>query len=108
MRTFFHGECLMKCVSEIPKNAKEVKPKKGIWIIAESEQSGNHHIIEESDGLEMYEENGVLYLKNDVEAKVSCVLKERHDTEVIPPGVWKIERAREYDFLKDEIRSVAD
>ena len=106
--TFFHGEVVIKLVGALPKSAKEVKAKNGRWIIADSETTGNHHVVEEKDGLEMYEENGVLYLRNEVEANVSCVLKERHDTEVLPKGIWKIERAKEYDFLKDEIRSVAD
>ena len=108
MKTYFHGEVVIKLVSSLPKSAKEIKPKNGHWIIADSETTGNHHIVEESEGLGMYEVDGVLYLKAEEEAHVSCVVKERHDTEVIPPGIWKIERAKEYDFLKDEIRRVQD
>lgn len=109
MKAVFHGECVIKKIqSSVPKTAKKLAPNKGAWIIAESEQSGNHHIVLEHDGVDVYELNGVLYVTNEVEAKVECVDKARHDTITLEPGVWEIQRAKEFDFLAQEIRSVAD
>jgi len=107
-KAVFHGEAILSKVSVVPVGAKKVKSLNGSFIIAESETSGNHHLVLEKDGVDMYELNGVLYVTNDVEAEVKCVDEKRHDTITLEPGVWKVDRAKEYDFLRDEIRSVAD
>lgn len=101
-----HGECHIY-KSSIPAGAikKEVK---NFQIIAESEQSGNHHVIDAVDGVEFYEHEGTLFVKNSVPATVRCVLKERHDDCVLPAGEWKIDFQKEYDYLSDESRIVRD
>lgn len=108
-KAVFHGECVIKKVSiSVPKEAKKIKSKNGAWVIADSENTGNHHLVLENDGVDVYELNGVLYVTNEVEAIVKCVDENRHDSITLEPGVWEIQRANEYDFLKDEKRKVAD
>ena len=108
MKAYFHGEVVIKKVASLPKGGKKVRAVNGGYIIAESEQSGNHHLVVERDGIELYQVGDTLYLHNEVEAEVKCVDEKRHDTEVLEPGVWKIDRANEHDFLADETRKVAD
>ena len=108
MDTYFHGECVVVKIKEMPSGCKKVTPKSGRYIVADSETTGNHHCIEEIEGVEMYEKDGVLYLKNDVPVKMFCVDEKRHDTEVLEPGVWEIDRANEFDYLTEMKRKVAD
>lgn len=103
-----HGEVNLFHGAKIPKGAKKVDPKDGQYIVADSETLGNFHCVKEKDGVELYEKDGILYLKNSVEAEVFCPNESRHDTITLEPGIWEIERANEYDFLKDEARKIAD
>lgn len=108
MEAYFHGEVICKKIQDLPLGLKLIKAKDKRYIIADSESSGNHHCIEDTKGIEMYEKDGVLYLKNDVPVKMFCVDTARHDTEILEPGVWEIDRAQEYDYLMEMKRKVAD
>lgn len=101
---FNHGElCIFRGVS-VPKDSKKRKDYK----LADSETTGNHHMLEEKEGVELYEKDGVIYVKNDVPVDVYCVVKERHDNITLDPGVWEVTPAQEYDYLTQEKRNVAD
>lgn len=104
-----HGElCLFKTDGVIPAGSKKLKADRVGYIVAPSETSGNHHCIEEKEGVELYEKDGIMYLKADVPVDVFCVVKERHDNITLEPGVYEIEPSQEWDYLKDEKRAVAD
>lgn len=104
--THLHGEtCIYR--SELPKGAVK-KIVKEYQIIAPSETSGNHHVIDAIDGVEFYEHEGTIFVKNEVPATVRCLVKERHDDITLDPGVWKIDFQKEYDYLSDEARVVRD
>ena len=75
--------CIHK--STLPKGLKKINTKGDYHIIAKSEQSGNHHVIDLKDGVEFYEKDGVLYLVNDIETNVRCLIKERHDNITLGP-----------------------
>ena len=107
-RHYSHGEMNIFESTEVPEMAKLVSPKSGKYIVADSETTGNHHCVKEAEGVELYEKDGVLYLKNSVEAEVFCVHEGRHDTITLDPGVWELEAAQEYDYLTEEKRAVAD
>ena len=102
-----HGECIIH-KSSLPKSAKKIKTQGKYYIIAESEQSGNHHVIDLKDGVEFYEHEGTLYMKNDVETDVRCVVKDRHDNITLEPNVWEIDKQQEYDYFTLSHRAVAD
>ena len=108
MKAIFHGEAILRKVGEVPSGAKKAQEGAKSFIIAPSETSGNHHCIKVKDGCELYEKDGVLYLENEVETEVFCVDATRHDSITLEPGVWKIDRAKEYDFISEEVRRVAD
>lgn len=105
---FSHGEVVAFDINEIPKGAKLINPIDGRYILADSENSGNHHCLEAKDGVEVYEKDGVFYVRNTVQTTVFCVVKDRHDTEVLTPGIREFDKAREYDFLTDETKKVSD
>lgn len=105
---FSHGEVNGFSGGEIPSGAKKVAPQKGKYIVANSETTGNHHCVEAKEGVEMYEKDGILFLKNDVPADVFCVMEERHDRITLEPGIWEIDRSQEFDYLSGMKRAVAD
>lgn len=110
MKTYTHGECIINKVNEMPKGLKKAKLfNKESYKLADSETSGNHHLLEAKEGVELYEDaNGVLWLKNDVPTDVFCAIKERHDNITLEPGIWEIDRAQEHDYLTGMVRKVAD
>jgi len=83
-RIYFHDECVIAELSELPKNLKARNDKDSI-MIAESETVGNEHRIEIKESVEFFEDaNGVLYMKNTVPTDVYCLHAERHDTINLP------------------------
>lgn len=112
-KIWLHGECLIKKVKgSIPQGAKKLKAVNGVYKIADSETTGNHHLLEEIEGCDLYEKDGVFYLKTSEVAVVKCVDVARHDTIQIEPceedEVLIFDRQVEIDHLTDEVRSVAD
>lgn len=103
-----HGELGIFQADSMPKGATKLKGDGKKYIVADSETTGNHHCVEEKEGVEIYEKDGVMYLKNEVPVDVFCVVKERHDTITLEPSIWEIEPAKEFDYLKQETRNVAD
>jgi hypothetical protein len=102
-----HGEVMIfKC--KIPEDAKKVETSGNYHIVAKSEISGNHHVIDLNDGVEFYEKDGVLYMKNTVETKIRCVMTERHDAIPIEKDEWCIDGQREYDYFAELHRRVHD
>ena len=105
MRHYQHGELgIFEFKGKIPNGAKRLTDYK----LADSETTGNHHMLEIKEGVELYEKDGVMYVKNTVPCDIYCVVKERHDNITLEPGIWEIEPAKEYDYLNQEIRYVAD
>lgn len=112
-KCWFHGEVVIKKVKgEIPKGLRKVEPKDGAYIIADSETTGNHHLLEEIDGVTLYEKDGMFYLYSDKPQTVKCVDQSRHDAiqiEPCEPGEFILfDRQQEYDHFTDEIRNVRD
>lgn len=112
-KIWLHGEVVVKKMKgAIPDDAKVVKPVNGVYIIADSETTGNHHLLEEIAGVELYEKDGMFYLKTDKKAVVRCVDEKRHDTITVDPcevdEIILFDKQQEVDHLTDEVRSVRD
>lgn len=101
-----HGEATLTIVSELPQGAVKQKHT-GDLIIAASETIGNHHRIfcEEKEAA-LYEKDGVLYLK--VESPVGVVCADKHDKAVLDPNIYEVGAQREWDYLEQMERQVAD
>jgi len=108
MKSVIHGETIVNKINKLPKGIKKVELKGKYQIIANSEVTGNHHVVDLVEGVEFYEKEGTLYFKNEKETQVRCLIKERHDAITLEPGVWEVGFQQEYDYLKDEKRNVAD
>lgn len=102
-----HGEVIVK-ESLLPEGAVKKATPKDYMVIAPSETTGNHHVIDCAEGIEFYEKEGVLYMKNEVPATVRCIHKERHDSITLEPSVWEVQKQQEYDYFTQSHRAVAD
>lgn len=112
-RHMSHGEFNLFEVNDIPKDAKRVFPSKAQiakngFIVAPSETTGNHHCLEIKETVELYEKDGVLYMRNTEPTNLFCVDESRHDTIEVPPSIWKGKPSKEVDHLLKLKRNVAD
>ena len=73
------------------------------YVLAYGEVTGHAHVIMEE--VELYEHDGKLYLKTDVAVPLR---HEEHRALEIPPGIWEVDRVREYDYLTEAIERVRD
>lgn len=112
-KIWLHGEVIIKKLKgSIPKGANKIKAVNSVYIIADSETTGNHHLLEEIEGCDLYEKDGVFYLKTSEIPVVKCVDKKRHDSIALEPceedEMFVFDKQLEVDHLTDEIRQVAD
>ena len=106
--SFYHGEVTIFELDKLPTGLKKLEFKDDVFILADSETTGNHHVLEKNDGIELFERDGTFFLRNKKEATVKCVIPGRHDAIKLKPGNWEIDKAKEFDYLRDEKRNVAD
>lgn len=105
---YSHGECTIKEIDQIPENAVRIKIEDDKFKIADSEVTGNHHYIENAEGCEFYELDGVRYMRNTQPVKVSCEITERHSSFDVRPGTWKLDDYQEYDHISKQATAVRD
>lgn len=104
-----HGECIVTPDS-IPSDAvAKVSKNKPYMIVADSEVTGNHHIVDLVDGVQFFETPaGNLFMKNSVPTKIRCVKAERHTEIDIPAGEYSFTYQKEYDYFTEALRNVRD
>jgi hypothetical protein len=73
--------------------------------LAKGEKTGHHHTITEGEA-ELYEENGVLFLR--VNSENATLTHQEHKPIVIDKGDYEIGIVQEYDHFAEEARRVAD
>lgn len=109
---WIHGEVVLRKVKRDMPQGKKVERYQGNYKIADSETTGNHHLLEAYDELEMIELDDKFYVQPEKPVTVKCVDTKRHDSYIVPacePGeVIEIFRKKEYDHLTQEIRNVRD
>ncbi|MBF0320291.1 MAG: hypothetical protein HQL01_10875 [Nitrospirae bacterium] len=98
------GDVFLTKAVRIPRGAKQVAKGKRGYTLAEGETTGHAHVIED-DGVELYESNGVLYVKTGKSVKLR---HEEHKEVTINEGVWKVGQVQEFDAFDMEVRSVKD
>ena len=90
-------------------DAVEIKPShKDMHIIADSETTGNHHVIDVHEDTKFYASGDTVYMVNEKPTNVRCVLKDRHSPIEIGPGTWEFGIQQEYDHFAQNLRNVAD
>lgn len=103
-----HGEAML-FPSELPVGAVEIKPTNSEFhIIADSETTGNHHVIDMVEGTKVFQFGNRLFVKNTKDSKVRCVHANRHDAITLEPNVWEIDRQVEYNHFEQNLRQVRD
>jgi hypothetical protein len=103
-----HGECMV-FRSTIPANAKpKQKSKTGFVIVADSETTGNHHVVDETVGVDFYEADGKLYMNSSVDTTIRCLHADRHDTIKLTAGTYEFGSQQEYDPFTARLQAVRD
>lgn len=105
MKGYQQGDCIAIKIDAVPEGSKAVKPGPRGYVLAEGEHTGHAHCIDATRDVEMYEKDGVLYLKVAAPAPLT---HEEHHTQTIEPGIYEVRRVVEVDPFSDEIRTVAD
>ncbi len=113
---WLHGECVLR-QAVLPTDARELSiadlKRVGVAgemaaIIADSETTGNHHVVMLDDTVKFFEKAGTRFVTSRDSIKVRCVLKDRHDEMVLPAGTYQIGFQQEYDYLTQSLRNVRD
>ena len=99
--TNIHGDVFLVKENKLPKGAKQLKWHKG--FILERGEGVNTHTIE--DECEVYEKDGIMYLKVDSPIKID---HEEHGVQIVEPGIYRKEIEREFDYEEMETRNVQD
>ena len=102
-----HGECII-FESEIPADAVLEKIDTNFTIIANSETTGNHHVIDMNPGVAFFKKDNRRFMRNEQPTSVRCVIADRHDTVVIKPGNYEIGIQQEFDYFAMAKRNVQD
>jgi hypothetical protein len=101
-----HGEIMLVPVDKLETGTVSKHTK---YIVGHSE-TGHHHVLESGVDFEVTEtEKHELYLRLFEPAKlVHKKTTDRHNTLVIPKGIYKRYHDTEYDPFEKVIRDVAD
>lgn len=96
--------------SKLPKNAKRIKTTNNQYhIIADSETTGNHHVVDLNESVEFYmDDDGNMFMVNNEDTQVRCLLPERHSAIPLEKGCWEFGIQKEYDHFEQNLRAVKD
>jgi len=94
------GDVLIMKTHKIPKGAAKLPHK----ILAHGEITGHCHQVEETEDVELFQQEGVLYLR--VIGEKATVVHQEHGPVTLPRGEYKVWRQREY--TPKSIRVVRD
>lgn len=111
-KIWLHGEVLIKKLNGQIPDGKRIAAENGSYKVADSETTGNHHLLEDLPGLQVIEKDGMFYVRTDRPLTVKCVDPKRHDSIKLEPckndEYYLFDKQQEVDHLTDEIRAVRD
>lgn len=103
-----HGECMV-FKSKLPADATQKQPSGSYMVVAPSETTGNHHVVDCPPGVQFYEmADGTLFMENSVETQIRCVVTERHDSIKLAPGTYEFGSQQEFDPFTARMQKVRD
>jgi hypothetical protein len=104
-----HGEAMI-FQSQLPSNAKKIESSnKQYHVIADSEVTGNHHVVDCVEDTEFFmDENGTMYMKNSKPTQVRCLIKDRHTAIPLEAGTWEFGIQQEYNHIAQHARNARD
>lgn len=100
------GDVLLHVVKTIPGRAKFLHPSERGVVLAEGESTGHAHCIADTEHAELMRLDDTTYLNVTGESVV--ISHEEHGAIEVPPGMYRVERVREYDHFAEEARVVED
>lgn len=115
MTAFAQGEIYARKIETLPEGLAPFgeKDSAGCWIVGHSE-SGNHHLLD-ADGVTVMERTQdvpegmrILYAIVEAPTRLWQDATTPHDAHEVPPGVYELRIAREFDPLMEQARRVAD
>ena len=95
------GDVLMEKVKALPEGAALQSGRSTLFT---GEITGHAHRLEVPENAELWECQGVLYMK--VVAKTANIVHEEHKPITLPEGIYRVWRQREY--TPQAIRDVMD
>ena len=106
----FHGELCIVEVDEIPSRAKPIKTYGKDYKLADSEATGNHHMLSVHPGVALAGFDGDVYAKvTEKSSKIYCMLENRHTDHSLDSGkTYKIVPSQEWDYIEQQRRAVRD
>src|SRR5690606_23066998 len=93
-KLILHGEAMV-FQSTIPDNATPLFVEEKL-IVADSEITGNHHVIDKEEGVEFFQLGNRRFMRNTKPAKIRCVHSSRHDEIVLKPDQWEFGTQQEF------------
>jgi hypothetical protein len=107
-KMYLHGECKIIQRNALPEGCLPKNVDLPFLIVADSETTGNHHVVETGTGVNFFDQGGTIWMVNEKPTNVKCVHADRHDTIEIPSGTWEFGTQKEYDYFTEELRNVRD
>lgn len=104
MEKIQQGDVLINRITDLPSGVVKIDKKTRGYVLAEGETTGHAHVVN-SDDVEMYERNGVLYLSV---MEAATLVHEEHSSIVLEPGTYEIGIVQEVDPFTEQIRKVID
>ena len=96
-----HGDVTLVKINELPKGLNQIKFVKD--FVLERGEGVHTHIVK--DECELFEKDGVIYLKADEQIRLD---HEEHGVQVLEPGIYRKEMERNFDYEEMEARQVID
>jgi hypothetical protein len=84
------GDVFVETIARLPEAARALPH----LVLAEGELTGHAHRIEDAATAVLYEEDDLLYL--EVTAEAARLIHEEHGTIVLPRGIHRVWKQREY------------
>jgi len=107
-KVILHGECMV-FPSDIPEGTSAKKVDGAFVIVADSETTGNHHVVDNKAGVNFFQNGGgTLFMQNSEPTQIRCVMENRHDAIALEPGTWEFGIQQEYDYFTESLQAVRD
>jgi len=103
-KQYRHGDVFLREVADGVPDAAVIVPRNGDVVLAEGEVTGHAHRIR-SPQVALWDAGAQRYLVVEREAELT---HEEHGTIVLAPGVYEVVIQREYNYLAEMPRAVAD
>jgi len=98
-----HGDLIFTKIDKLPKLKTQ---KENSFVLADGEATGHRHVITSPKIITWgKDEQDRLFFALQKEAEIT---HEEHKTITLPPGKYRMEIEKEYDYFLEEVQNVID